>query len=142
MSENPIVFSSGPLVPPSSTADFIYSFTLLIANRVTMRWPSVFLATMAGLEAAQAHGDGPHVKVVMPRRRSLEELRQMRDSYETWNPPTAENKPQDGDEQILEARQATTAAGVANTTIPLGDNSMCGPGYGRCADGYCCSASG
>ncbi|EFQ36004.1 polysaccharide deacetylase [Colletotrichum graminicola M1.001] len=97
---------------------------------------------MAGLEAAQAHGDGPHVKVVMPRRRSLEELRQMRDSYETWNPPTAENKPQDGDEQILEARQATTAAGVANTTIPLGDNSMCGPGYGRCADGYCCSASG
>ncbi|KAK1594123.1 polysaccharide deacetylase [Colletotrichum navitas] len=107
-----------------------------------MRWPSVFLATIAGLEVAQAHGDGPHVNVVMPRRRSLEELRQRRDSYEAWNPPAVENEPRDGDEQILGARQATTTAGVANTTIPLGDNSQCGPGYGRCDDGYCCSPSG
>ncbi|KAK1985457.1 hypothetical protein LZ30DRAFT_584093 [Colletotrichum cereale] len=108
-----------------------------------MHWSSVLLAALAGLEAARAHGNGPHVKMVMPRRRSMEELRKMRDSYETWNPPTAENKPREDAPRPLGARQASTVSGLVNNiTIPLGDNSQCGPGFGRCADGYCCSASG
>ncbi|KAK1959974.1 polysaccharide deacetylase [Colletotrichum sublineola] len=109
-----------------------------------MHWPAVFWATLAGLEAAQAHGDGPHVKMVMPRRRSVEELRQMRDSYEKWNPPTVDNRPRDDNAQILGARQASTAASAADNAITLGDNVNCGTAYNntKCAKGYCCSASG
>ncbi|KAK2000448.1 glycoside hydrolase/deacetylase [Colletotrichum falcatum] len=105
-----------------------------------MRWPSVFLAALAGLEAARAHGDGPHPKMVMPRRRSVEELRRMRDSHERRGPPpTAENGPRVDDGRVLEARQE-----ASTTAVTVGDNVNCGLAYNStsCASGYCCSGSG
>ncbi|KAK2057351.1 polysaccharide deacetylase [Colletotrichum caudatum] len=111
-----------------------------------MRWPSVLLTTLAGLEAAQAHGGAPHLQMVTPRRRSVEDLRKMRDSYGTWNPPTAANRPRDDDDdddaRVLQARQASQTSAAANPAITQGDNVNCGPGVGACAPGYCCSASG
>ncbi|KAK2038719.1 glycoside hydrolase/deacetylase [Colletotrichum somersetense] len=97
---------------------------------------------MKPCEAAQAHGSGPHVQMVMPRRRSVEDLRKMRDSHGTWNPPTAANRPRDDDARVLRARQASQTSTAANPAITQGDNVNCGPGYGACAPGYCCSPTG
>ncbi|KAK1676727.1 hypothetical protein BDP55DRAFT_549903 [Colletotrichum godetiae] len=100
-----------------------------------MRWTPVVLATLAGLQAAHAHDEDevPHPNMVLPRLRDVDELRQRRNAFEPWNPPTVANKPR-ADRVKLSPRQTSS--------IPLGDNSQCGGTYGRCADGYCCSASG
>ncbi|KXH34486.1 chitin recognition protein [Colletotrichum simmondsii] len=100
-----------------------------------MRWTPVVLATLAGLQAAHAHDEDevPQPNMVLPRLRDVDELRQRRNAFEPWNPPTVANKPR-ADRVKLSPRQTSS--------IPLGDNSQCGGTYGRCADGYCCSASG
>ncbi|OHE98733.1 chitin binding protein [Colletotrichum orchidophilum] len=106
-----------------------------------MRWTPVVLATLAGLEAAHAHdeNDVPHPNMVLPRHRSVDDLRQRRYAFEPWNPPTVANKPR-ADGVRLSPRQASSTPSASS--IPLGDNSQCGGTYGRCADGYCCSPSG
>ncbi|GJC94983.1 chitin recognition protein [Colletotrichum higginsianum] len=97
-----------------------------------MRWTPVLLAALAGLEAAHAHGDEPHMNMVLPRLRNVEELRQKRVKYEPWNPPSVANKPRDERTNRLSPRQAVT--------IKLGDNVQCGGTFGRwCGKGteYC-----
>ncbi|TQN71228.1 Chitin deacetylase [Colletotrichum shisoi] len=97
-----------------------------------MRWTPVLLAALAGLEAAHAHGDEPHMNMVLPRLRNVEELRQKRVKYEPWNPPTVANKPRGERTTRLSPRQAAT--------IKLGDNVQCGGTFGRwCGQGpeYC-----
>ncbi|OLN83704.1 Chitin deacetylase-like protein 9 [Colletotrichum chlorophyti] len=91
-----------------------------------MHWISVLFAALAGLEAVQAHDDGPHMNFVMPRRRSVDELRQRRPNYEPWNPPSAPNKPRDERRNRLDPRQVSA-------TIQLGDNvHWCGQGTEYC----------
>ncbi|WQF76399.1 Putative chitin-binding, type 1, NodB domain, glycoside hydrolase/deacetylase, beta/alpha-barrel [Colletotrichum destructivum] len=99
-----------------------------------MRLTPVLLAALAGLEAAHAHGDEPHMNMVLPRLRNVEELRQKRVKYEPWNPPTVAYKPRGERANRLSPRQAAT--------IKLGDNVQCGGTFGRCADGFCCSSAG
>ncbi|OHW92115.1 chitin recognition protein [Colletotrichum incanum] len=99
-----------------------------------MRWSPVLLATLAGLEAAHAHENEPHINMVLPRLRDKEELRQRRAAFEPWNPPTVANKPRNDPTNRMTARQAAA--------IKLGDNVQCGGTFGRCADGYCCSSAG
>ncbi|TKW50087.1 Chitin deacetylase [Colletotrichum tanaceti] len=99
-----------------------------------MRWTPVLLAALAGLEAAHAHGDEPHMNMVLPRLRNVEELRQKRAKYEPWNPPTVANKPRGDRTNRLSPRQVDN--------ITLGDNDQCGGTFGRCADGFCCSSAG
>ncbi|GKT47910.1 chitin deacetylase ARB_04768 [Colletotrichum spaethianum] len=98
-----------------------------------MRWTPVLLAALAGLEAAHAHGNEPHMNMVLPRLRNKEELRQRRAAFEPWNPPTAANKPRDDRKNRLTPRQ---------TAILEGDNDQCGGTFGKCAAGFCCSAAG
>ncbi|KAK2017732.1 glycoside hydrolase/deacetylase [Colletotrichum eremochloae] len=100
-----------------------------------MRWSPVLLAALAGLETAHAHGNSPHPNIVLPRVRDKEELRQRRAAFGPWNPPTVANKPHNHARNHLNPRQAST-------TIPVGDNDQCGGTFGRCADGFCCSAEG
>ncbi|KAK2064201.1 glycoside hydrolase/deacetylase [Colletotrichum caudatum] len=100
-----------------------------------MRWSPALLATLAGLEAAHAHGNAPHPNIVLPRLRDKEELRQRRAAFEPWNPPSVPNKPHNHARNHLNPRQAST-------TIPVGDNDQCGGSFGRCANGFCCSAEG
>ncbi|KAK2022598.1 chitin binding protein, partial [Colletotrichum zoysiae] len=98
-----------------------------------MRWSPVLLATLAGLEAAHAHGNAPHPNIVLPRLRDKEELRQRRAAFEPWNPPSVPNKPHNHARNHLNPRQAST-------TIPVGDNDQCGGSFGRwCGTGpdYC-----
>ncbi|KAJ0165699.1 Chitin deacetylase [Colletotrichum tanaceti] len=95
-----------------------------------MRWTPVLLAALAGLEAAHAHGDEPHMNMVLPRLRNVEELRQKRAKYEPWNPPTVANKPRGDRTNRLSPRQVDN--------ITLGDNDQCGDcqiNYGPGCDG-------
>ncbi|GKT81095.1 chitin recognition protein [Colletotrichum tofieldiae] len=88
-----------------------------------MRWSPVLLAALAGLEAAHAHEDEPHMNMVLPRLRDKEELRQRRAAFEPWNPPTVANKPRDNHTNRMTARQVAA--------IKLGDNVQCGGTFGR-----------
>ncbi|CCF45230.1 chitin binding protein [Colletotrichum higginsianum] len=101
-----------------------------------MRWSFVLLGALSGLDVAWGHDSRPHMNMVGPHRRGVEELRRRRTAFEPWNPPTAANKPRGHHAHHLSPRQASASP------IPVGDNSRCGGTYGRCADGYCCSAEG
>lgn len=113
-----------------------HSFTLHDTDQATMRWSFVLLGALSGLDAAWGHDSRPHMNMVGPHRRGVEELRRRRTAFEPWNPPTAANKPRGHHAHHLSPRQASASP------IPVGDNSRCGGTYGRCADGYCCSAEG
>ncbi|KAI8242684.1 chitin recognition protein [Colletotrichum sp. SAR 10_96] len=108
-----------------------------------MRWSSLLLASLTGLEFAQAHGHDehePHMNVIWGRG-GPNELRQKRDAYQALNPPTVPRNPADA-ASPLEARQTSGQTQPLPSGIAVGDGQQCGPTYGACNPGDCCSASG
>ncbi|KAK2736107.1 chitin binding protein [Colletotrichum kahawae] len=109
-----------------------------------MRWSPLLLATLTGLEFAQAHGHDehePHMNVIWGRG-GPNELRQKRDAYEALNPPTVPRDPRANAASPLEARQTSGQTQPLPSGIAVGDGQQCGPTYGACNPGDCCSASG
>ncbi|KAI8293444.1 chitin recognition protein [Colletotrichum sp. SAR11_240] len=109
-----------------------------------MRWSPLLLASLTGLEFAQAHGHDehePHMNVIWGRG-GPSELRQKRAAYEAWNPPSVPLKPRGDATSPLEARQTSGQTQALPSGIAVGDGSQCGPTYGACNPGDCCSASG
>ncbi|KAI8168633.1 hypothetical protein K4K54_000550 [Colletotrichum sp. SAR 10_86] len=108
-----------------------------------MRWSPLLLASLTGLEFAQAHGHDehePHMNVIWGRG-GPNELRQKRDAYQALNPPTVPRNPADA-ASPLEARQTSGQTQPLPSGIAVGDGQQCGPTYGACNPGDCCSASG
>ncbi|KAH9238683.1 carbohydrate esterase family 4 protein [Colletotrichum gloeosporioides 23] len=109
-----------------------------------MRWSPLLLASLTGLEFAQAHGHDehePHMNVIWGRG-GPSELRQKRAAYEAWNPPSVPLKPRGDATSPLEARQTSGQTQALPSGIAVGDGSQCGPKLGACNPGDCCSASG